>query len=69
VVLELLALGRRRAEERALGEEQVGAPLVVFRVDQEVLLLGAERRDDLRRVALEVLEDAEGGLVQGLDGA
>ena len=43
VVLELLVLGRGRAEERAAGLHEVGAQLVELAVDEEVLLLGAER--------------------------
>ena len=43
VVVELLALGRLRSEERAAGCDQVGTGVVVLLVDQEVLLLGADR--------------------------
>ncbi len=43
MVLELLALGGRRAEEGAAGEDEVRAPLPELLVDEEVLLLGAER--------------------------
>ena len=45
VVVELVALGRLGAEERAARGEQVGALEVVLLVDQEVLLLGADRRE------------------------
>ncbi len=41
VVLELLALGRLGAEERALAGHQVGALEVELPVDEEVLLLAA----------------------------
>ena len=44
VVLELLPLRRRRAEERAAGRQQVGPREVEVAVDQEVLLLGAGDR-------------------------
>ena len=49
LVLELLALGRRRAEQRAAREQEVGAREVELAIDQEVLLLGAGVRDDGRR--------------------
>ena len=42
VVVELVALRRLRAEQRAAGGDQVGALEVVLLVDQEVLLLGAD---------------------------
>ena len=42
LVLELLALGRRRAEQRAPGEQQVGPLLGEPAVDEEVLLLGTD---------------------------
>ena len=45
VVVELVALGRLGAEERAPGREQVGPLEVVLLVDQEVLLLGPDRRE------------------------
>ena len=51
VVLELLALGRHRAEERAPREHEVGPGVVEAAVDEEVLLLGAAVRHDHRRVA------------------
>ena len=44
VVVELLALGRLGAEQRAAGDHEVGALEVVLLVDQEVLLLGADGR-------------------------
>ena len=42
VLLELLALGGSRAKERAAGQPQVLALLVVLLLDEEELLLGAE---------------------------
>jgi hypothetical protein len=47
VVVELLALGRLGAEERAAAEAQVLALLVERLVDEEILLLGADLRRDL----------------------
>ena len=49
VVVELLALGRLGAEQRAAGVEQVGTGEEEVPVDQEVLLLGAAERHDVRR--------------------
>ena len=46
LVLELLALGRGRAEERAAGEDQVRAELGETTIDQEVLLLGTDGGED-----------------------
>ena len=40
LVFELLALGRRRAEQGAAGELQIGAQPVVALVDEEIFLLG-----------------------------
>ena len=51
VVVELVALGRLGAEERAARRDEVGALEVVLLVDQEVLLLGADRREDRRGLA------------------
>ena len=59
VVLELLALGRLGAEERAAGVQQVGPRVEEVLVDQEVLLLGAGVRDDHRGLLVaEQLQDA-----------
>ena len=46
VVVELVALGRLGAEQGAAGGDQVGALEEVLLVDQEVLLLGADRGED-----------------------
>ena len=48
VVVELLALRRLGAEQRAAGGHEVRALEVVLLVDQEVLLLGADRREHVR---------------------
>ena len=47
VVFKLLAFGRPRALQGAIGEHQIGPLLVVLGVDQEVLLLGAALGHDL----------------------
>ena len=60
VVVELVALRRLGAEQRAARRHQVGALEVVLLVDQEVLLLGADGREDL----LGALAEQR----QGLDG-
>ena len=70
VVLHLLTLGGHRPEDRAAGENEVGTLLVELAIDEEVFLLGP----DGGRAALgigdaEGGEDAQGLLVQGLDGA
>ncbi len=46
VVVELVAFRRLGAEQGAPGGDQVGALEVVLLVDQEVLLLGADRGED-----------------------
>ena len=51
VVVELVALRRLGAEQRAARRDQVGALEVVLLVDQEVLLLGPDRREDALRAA------------------
>ena len=61
VVVELLALRRLGAEQRAAGVEQVGPGEEEVPVDQEVLLLGpAERHDVLGVLVAEQLQDALG---------
>ncbi len=47
LVLQLLALGRRGAEEGAAGVDQVGPRVVEVLVDQEVFLLRADGGEDL----------------------
>ena len=69
VVVELLALGGLGAEERAARRDQVGALVEVVLVDQEVLLLGADRRVDARRLVPEQLEGPQGRLAERLHGA
>ena len=48
VVVELLPLGRPRAEQRAPGEDEILAPLEHFAVDEEILLLCAGGGSDSR---------------------
>ena len=61
VVIELVALRRFGAEQRAAGREQVGAFEEVLLVDQEVLLLAAGRREHVLGVVdLEQLEGFDG---------
>ncbi len=48
LVLQLLALGRRGAEQRPAGQEEVGPLLGEPAVDQEVLLLGPDVGEDPR---------------------
>ena len=67
LVLQLLALGRRGAEQRASGEQQVGALLREPPVDEEVLLLRADVREHPARAAVaEPAEDAQGLLAERL---
>ncbi len=47
LVLELLALGRRGSEQGPAGQEEVGALFGQPAVDEEVLLLRADIREDL----------------------
>ena len=58
VVVELVALRRLGAEQRAARGHQVGALEEVLLVDQEVLLLGADGGEDALRLL--VAEDAAG---------
>ena len=66
VLLHLLALARRRAEERAAGQDEVLALLVVGLLDEEVLLLGADRGGDARHVLPEEREHLARLLRDGL---
>ena len=67
LVLELLALRRGGAEERASREDEVRTLLGQAAIDEEVLLLGADVGEDAAggRVA-EPLQDAQGLLAQRL---
>jgi hypothetical protein len=62
VILHLLALGRLRAEERPIARHEVGPHEVQVAIDEEVLLLAAERRVDARDalVGAEQAQDAHG---------
>ena len=66
MLLELLALGGVRAEQRAAAQDEVGALAVVVERDEEVLLLGTDGRHDLRHIDPEALEHALGLLGQAL---
>jgi hypothetical protein len=57
VVVELVALRRLGPEERAAGVDEVRALVEVLLVDEEVLLLGADRRVDA--LGAEVAEQAQ----------
>ena len=64
VVVQLLALGGRRAEQGAARVEQVGTRQVKVAVDQKILLLRARRRRDQGYILVtEQLEDPFGLLV------
>ncbi len=58
VVVQLVALGRLGAEQRAPGADQIGALEVVLLVDQEVLLLRPDRGEHAR--GLLVAEQVQG---------
>lgn len=58
VLIELLAFARRRAEERTTGHDQVVAAFVILFSDEEILLLGADRSDDLVAVFAEETQHA-----------
>ena len=65
MIVELLALGRLRAEERAAAELQILALFIERLVDQEIFLLRADLRGDaLRLVVAEQMEDPK--LAKGL---
>ena len=59
LILELLALRRLRAEQRAAGVDQIGTRQVEVLIDQEVFLLGPARRDDALGVRAEQLQHAD----------
>ena len=52
MIVELLALGRLGAEQRAAGVQQVGPGEVEMAIDQEVFLLRAGGRSDERTVGM-----------------
>ncbi len=67
LVLQLLALGRCGAEQGPAGEQQVGTVLGEPAVDQEVLLLGSDVREDALRFAVaEPAQDAQRVLAERL---
>ena len=66
VILELLALGRHRAEERAAGQDQIRALLVILLVDEEVFLLRADGRRHAGDVLAKELQDSACLLADGL---
>ena len=67
LVLELLALGRRGTEQGPAGQQQVGAVLGEPAVDEEVLLLGADVREDPLGVGVaEPAQDAQRVLAERL---
>ena len=66
VLLQLLALGGRRAEEGAAGQNQVLPGLIVLLADEKVLLLGADGGRDVLGLLAEQLEDALRLAGQGL---
>ena len=67
VVVELLALVRRGAEQGAARRHEVGAQVVELAVDEEVLLLDAGGRRDARDgVLTDGVQHAHGGLGHGL---
>ena len=66
VLFHLLALAWWRAEQRAAGQDEVLTLLVVFLLDQEVLLLGADGGGHARDVLAEEREHAARLLGDGL---
>ena len=65
VLLKLLALDGRAAEEGASGKPQVRACEEILLLDEEVLLLGADGGDDAAWRAAEEGKDAFGLLLEG----
>ena len=65
MLIELLALARHRAEQRATAHDEVAAAFVILLGDQEVLLLGADRGDDALRILAEQRQHAVGLLLDG----
>jgi len=67
VVVQLVSLGRLGPVQRAPGVDEVGALVVVLLVDQEVLLLGADRGEHaLGVVVAEQVQRLEGRGAEGL---
>ena len=58
VLFKFLTLARRIAEQRAAGQHKVEALGIILLGDEEVLLLGADRGDDLLMTLAEQLEHA-----------
>ena len=70
MIVQLLPLGRLRAEERAAAELQILALFIERLIDQEIFLLRADlRRDALRLVVAEQAENAQRLAADGLHGA
>ena len=65
VLLQLLALDRLAAKERAPAVDEVGARLVVLLLDEEVLLLRADGGEDALGLAAKEREHALGLLLEG----
>ena len=59
VLFQLLTLGGRCAEEGAAGEDEVLTGLVVFFLNKEVLLLGADGGGDVIHILAEQLQDTD----------
>ena len=69
MLLQLLTLGRGSTEQSAAGKDQVLTGLVVFFLNKEVLLLGADGGGDVIHVLAEELQDADGLIGQRVHGA
>ena len=69
MLLELLALQRGVAEQRAARHDEVGALCVILLADQEVLLLGADGGDHAVDMFAEQRQHAFSLLVDGAHGA
>ena len=68
MLFELLALGRGSAEQGAAGQDQVLTCLVVFLLDEEVLLLRADRGGHIVHILAEQLQDTDGLIGQRVHG-
>ena len=66
VILHFLSLRAHRAEERASGQNQIGALLVILFIDQEIFLLRADGRRHAGNRLAEELQHAAGFLADGL---